>query len=83
MRVRYGPIIIPNQLKMGKWMMLEGGDLDALYEEVGLKVQRPEPTGRAQREKKMRPLKNQKPKRSNKPEADRSTKGPRLRGRGR
>jgi len=85
MRVRYGPIIIPNQLKMGKWMMLEGRDLEALYEEVGLTVKRPESTGRAQREKKMRPLKSQtaKPKRSNKPDAERSAKGPRIRGRGR
>jgi 23S rRNA pseudouridine2605 synthase len=85
MRVRYGPIIIPNQLKMGKWMMLEGRDLEALYEEVGLTVKRPESTGRAQREKKMRPLKSQtaKPKRSNKLDAERSAKGPRIRGRGR
>lgn len=36
MRVRYGPIIIPTQLKMGRWMMLEGQDLAALYEEVEL-----------------------------------------------
>jgi len=57
MRVRYGPVIIPKQLKMGKWMMLEGGDLEMLYEEVDLQPKVEEKLGRAQREKKLRPLK--------------------------
>ncbi|PCJ31291.1 MAG: 23S rRNA pseudouridylate synthase B [Gammaproteobacteria bacterium] len=58
MRVRYGPIIIPKQLKMGRWMMLESDDIQALYEEVDLVPKEVEKTGRAQREKKMRPLKD-------------------------
>jgi len=56
MRVRYGPVIIPKQLKMGKWMMLQEGDLEMLYEEVGLVAQIEKKQGRAQREKKLRPL---------------------------
>lgn len=36
-RLRYGPVIMPNKLKPGRWMMLEGKDLDNLYEESGLK----------------------------------------------
>jgi len=59
MRVRYGPIIIPKQLKMGRWMMLESADLEALYEEVELTPPSIEKVGRAQREKKMRPIKTQ------------------------
>ena len=35
-RVRYGPIIIPKQLRMGRWMMLESRDCAPLYEAVGL-----------------------------------------------
>jgi len=62
MRVRYGPIIIPKQLKMGRWMMLEGGDMEMLYEEVNLEPKAVEKVGRAQREKKMRPLKTTTPK---------------------
>jgi 23S rRNA pseudouridine2605 synthase len=83
MRVRYGPIIIPNKLKMAKWMMLEGPDLAALYEEVDLKPQLPEKVGRAQREKKVRPPKNQitKPKRERKEARGTTSKGPRIRGR--
>jgi len=56
MRVRYGPIIIPSQLKMGRWMMLGGQDLAALYEEVDLVPKVEAPVGRAQREKKARPI---------------------------
>ncbi len=85
MRVRYGPIIIPNQLKMGKWLMLEGGDLEALYESVELKAPVADTVGRAQREKKVRPPKNQmaRPKREKPPQRERrsSSKGPRIRGR--
>jgi 23S rRNA pseudouridine2605 synthase len=57
MRVRYGPIIIPKQLKMGRWMKLDSFDLESLYDEVDLKPQVTETVGRAQREKKLRPLK--------------------------
>jgi 23S rRNA pseudouridine2605 synthase len=83
MRVRYGPVIIPKQLKMGKWMMLEGGDLEMLYEEVGLALNVEEKKGRAQREKKLRPLETSeskaRQKSGNKPKSTRSTS--RVRGR--
>lgn len=64
MRVRYGPVIIPKQLKMGRWMMLEGSDVEMIYEEVDLVPQVIENVGRAQREKKIRPVNvmNNKPK---------------------
>lgn len=85
MRVRYGPIIIPKQLKMGRWMMLEGSDLEALYEEVNLEQKVVENVGRAQREKKMRPLKATVPKaRQKASRTDGKPKGkgkPRVRGR--
>lgn len=62
MRVRYGPIIIPNKLKMGRWMMLQDNDLAALYESVDLTLRSSDQhVGRAQREKKLRPLKNKIP----------------------
>lgn len=56
MRVRYGPIIIPSQLKMGRWMLLGNEDLAALYEEVDLIPRVEEPVGRSQRDKKPKPL---------------------------
>lgn len=37
MRVRYGPIIMPNNLRIGHWTKLEGSDLDYLYEQAGMK----------------------------------------------
>lgn len=37
MRVRYGPIIMPQNLRIGHWTKLEGGDLDYLYEQAGMK----------------------------------------------
>ncbi|THK40883.1 pseudouridine synthase [Methylophaga sp. SB9B] len=37
-RLRYGPVIMPNKLKPGRWMMLEGKELEYLYEEAGLKA---------------------------------------------
>ena len=59
MRVRYGPAIMPKQLRSGRWMMLEAADLAALYEEVEMVPPQAEANvGRAQREKKIRPLKN-------------------------
>jgi 23S rRNA pseudouridine2605 synthase len=83
MRVRYGPIIIPNKLKMGKWMMLEGKDLEFLYKEAGMQPQEAPKVGRAQREKKLRPLKNDTVKtRQKSGGSDTSGKrSPRLRGR--
>ncbi|MDF1588655.1 MAG: pseudouridine synthase [Gammaproteobacteria bacterium] len=83
MRVRYGPIIIPNQLKMGKWMMLQGKDLDALYEAVDLQTQQAPKAGRAQREKKLRPLKTEtvKPRQKNVSNDANTKRSPRLRGR--
>jgi len=85
MRVRYGPIIIPSQLKMGRWMMLQGQDLAALYEEVDLVANESSISGtpgRAQREKKLRPLKKSTPKsRAKKSEVRTKTKrSPRIRG---
>ena len=86
MRVRYGPIIIPSQLKMGRWMMLEGDDVAALYEEVDLKALVPKAVGRAQRDKKMRPLKTTvskktKVKDSSRTSASKTKRAPRIRGR--
>ena len=86
MRVRYGPIIIPSQLKMGRWMMLEGDDVAALYEEVDLKALVPKVVGRAQRDKKMRPLKTTvskktKVKDSSRTSASKTKRAPRIRGR--
>jgi 23S rRNA pseudouridine2605 synthase len=86
MRVRYGPIIIPSQLKMGRWMMLEGDDVAALYEEVDLKALVPTAVGRAQRDKKMRPLKTTSRKKAKVKEGDRTSaskpkRAPRIRGR--
>mgnify|MGYP000193082936 CR=1 FL=1 len=76
MRVRYGPVIIPKQLKMGKWMMLQDKDLEMLYEEVGLTAQIEEKQGRSQREKKLRPIdtvdKKSRQKRVSKPTSSRS-----------
>jgi 23S rRNA pseudouridine2605 synthase len=47
MRVRYGPVIMPNNLRVGHWMKLEGQDLDYLYEQAGLKpVSEPKPKTR-------------------------------------
>jgi 23S rRNA pseudouridine2605 synthase len=54
MRVRYGPIIIPNQLKMGKWQLLEADDLAMLYEEVELVPQvAAEEVGKGRRNERM------------------------------
>lgn len=82
MRVRYGPIIIPNQLKMGRWMMLQDDDLVALYEEVELQFQQVTKTGRAQREKKLRPLKTaaRKPRQKTTRSDVKGKRSPRIRG---
>jgi len=85
MRVRYGPIIIPNQLKMGRWLMLQQDDLTALYESVDLQPQSPSTkSGRAQqREKKLRPLKMTKKHSRQKAagEENKTNRPPRIRGR--
>jgi len=83
MRVRYGPVIIPSQLKMGRWMMLEGGDVVALYEEVDLQAQASAPVGRAQRDKKLRPLKTATSKKTRQKDSgpvSKSKRAPRIRG---
>jgi 23S rRNA pseudouridine2605 synthase len=83
MRVRYGPIIIPSQLKMGRWMMLEGNDVAALYEEVDLQAQVVAPVGRAQRDKKLRPLKtatSKKTRQKDNESVNKSKRAPRIRG---
>ncbi len=36
MRVRYGPIMLPKQLKTGRWILLSPNDLAVLYGQVGL-----------------------------------------------
>jgi 23S rRNA pseudouridine2605 synthase len=78
MRVRYGPIIMPNKLRVGHWMKLEGDDLGFLYEEAGLKSPVSKaPKGRAQ-------ARTEKPKSKPKPKQSRerrTDKGPRIRGR--
>ncbi|MBL1321289.1 MAG: pseudouridine synthase [Methylophaga sp.] len=84
MRVRYGTVIIPKQLKMGKWMMLEGKDLERLYESVDLQPNEVENIGRAQREKKLRPIKMTKAPPARQKTDSKSYKGkraPRIRGR--
>ena len=83
MRVRYGTVIIPRQLKMGKWSMLEGKDLERLYESVDLQANEQVQVGRAQRDKKRRPVKAEKaPTRQKtkvKPKG-KSKRSPRIRG---
>jgi 23S rRNA pseudouridine2605 synthase len=86
MRVRYGPIIIPKQLKMGRWMMALLGDIEALYESVDSlqTLAAPKVAGRAQREKTLRPLKNMasKPTRQKTSTSNvKSKRDPRVRGR--
>ena len=81
MRVRYGPVIIPKQLKMGRWMILESSDVEMIYEEVDLAPPVVEKVGRAQREKKVRPLKamNNKPAKRTQSKSNKSSA--RIRGR--
>jgi 23S rRNA pseudouridine2605 synthase len=37
MRVRYGPIIMPNNLRIGNWKKLDDSDLEYLYEQAGMR----------------------------------------------
>ncbi len=81
MRVRYGTVIIPRQLKMGKWSMLEDRDLERLYESVDLQANEIVKIGRAQREKKLRPIKTAKaPARQKVDTRAKSKRSPRIRG---
>lgn len=82
MRVRFGTVIIPNQLKMGRWMMLQGKDLEALYEAVDLQVQDAPKAGRAQRDKKLRALKDdaRKPRQKMLTKDVKAKRSPRIRG---
>lgn len=89
-RLRYGPVIMPNKLKPGRWMMLEGRDLENLYQEAGLNavstdsaVNKPV----AKRADKSRPIKTTSTPDKRKPQADKSPwaaatagKRPRIRG---
>ncbi|MFW5450571.1 MAG: 23S rRNA pseudouridine(2605) synthase RluB [Methylophagaceae bacterium] len=83
MRVRYGTVIIPNQLRMGRWMMLEGEDLATLYDSVELSAPVAPKIGRAQREKKLRPLKDisNKSRQKTSSNVNKSKRSPRIRGR--
>ncbi len=36
-RVRYGSVVIPNKLKIGNWIVLQGYKLKTLYDDAGLK----------------------------------------------
>lgn len=86
MRVRYGPVIIPNSLRMGHWMKLEGSDLDYLYEEAGLKpASKPTQGRRAPKQAKARgndkKVTNQRTERSAEKESNKTQRKPRLRGR--
>jgi 23S rRNA pseudouridine2605 synthase len=83
MRVRYGTVIIPKQLRMGRWMMLEGSDIEALYDAVELTAPTVPELGRAQREKKLRSLKDfsNKPRKKTNSDNVKSRRAPRIRGR--
>lgn len=83
MRVRYGTVIIPKQLRMGRWMMLEGSDLETLYDAVELTAPTVPKLGRAQREKKLRSLKDfsNKPRKKTNSDNVKSRRAPRIRGR--
>jgi 23S rRNA pseudouridine2605 synthase len=76
MRVRYGPIIMPNNLRVGHWTKVEGADLDYLYEQAGLK-----PKAAPQNVRRGRTT--AKPKNVDSPygKKTRPNKGPRIRGR--
>lgn len=82
MRVRYGPVIIPKKLKIGRWMKLEGKDLNILYEEVGLVAQQVSTSRREQGQPVKRDKRQSKPrqqKTKSEPQA-KSKRSPRLRG---
>jgi 23S rRNA pseudouridine2605 synthase len=80
MRVRYGPIIIPNQLKIGRWMMLEGQDLAALYDEVDLVNSSQTELEQIRRGKRAAKSKHGVQKSDKKAPAAKSKRPPRLRG---
>lgn len=84
MRVRYGPIIMPSNLRNGHWTRLEGADLEHLYSQAGLRpndatdegARRGKPAGRkGKRAGNARPSP-----RADKP-ARATTRKPRVRGR--
>lgn len=80
MRVRYGPIIIPSQLKMGRWMMLEGKDLAALYEEVGLENSSQTEVNKVRRGQRPAATKAKSRSADKKPASTKAKRPPRLRG---
>ena len=56
-RVRYGPVFLPSDVKVGKWKELEGGQVNALAGMVGLAdkaVFQPTPTQRKEQVRQVR-----------------------------
>jgi 23S rRNA pseudouridine2605 synthase len=90
MRVRYGPIIMPNNLRIGHWTKLEGDDLDYLYEQAGMRPSSAKPLAKGKkapaataRDKNAKKPTN--PRKMRKPKTEESSKPagrrPRIRGR--
>jgi 23S rRNA pseudouridine2605 synthase len=71
MRVRYGPIIMPNNLRIGNWKKLEDGDLEYLYEQAGMRPAATTKKGKAttgrKPQKTARPAKEDRPAKADKP----------------
>lgn len=87
MRVRYGPVIMPKQLRPGRWMLLEKNDLNNLYEEAGLKAAK-SPADKDKKAPNKRSAKKPKsdatkPSKSDSRWPQKPARGPRIRGRGR
>lgn len=85
MRVRFGPIVMPNRLRPGRWMLLEKSDLDNLYQEAGLKPSRSPADKKAQARRPAKKPKSDAPKASKTDSRwpQKPARGPRIRGRGR
>jgi 23S rRNA pseudouridine2605 synthase len=92
MRVRYGPIIMPNNLRIGHWKKLEDSDLEYLYEQAGMRPASSKkvktPATRKSQKSAAKPARTEKPSNSpyrGKKSASESTKpakrSPRIRGR--
>jgi 23S rRNA pseudouridine2605 synthase len=82
MRVRYGPIIMPNNLRMGHWTKLEGANLEHLYEQAGMTPKQVEKTGKRQQKevRNQSTAKKESPYKGKKPTQAKSKRGPRIRG---
>jgi 23S rRNA pseudouridine2605 synthase len=92
MRVRYGPIIMPNNLRIGNWKKLEDGDLEYLYEQAGMRPASSKkakaPAARKSQKAAAKPARAEKPSKSpyrgkkSAPESEKPAKrSPRIRGR--